>query len=117
MWCDRVISTKPERQRCAGGLEQEGFALMTKKRVPQCDECTADLVLGPAIMRQGMVFSLPKPYRHHDVIQRMAELGVQTPIGHGEDLQGFMTIYGFKDRRLTATLIGHEGFLTSEDMW
>lgn len=82
-----------------------------------CPGCDRDMVLGPAIMRQGMVFSLPKPYRHHDVIQRMAALGASTPIGHGDDIQGFMTVYGFKDRRLTATLVGHQGHLTSEDLW
>ncbi len=91
---------------------------MTKKLLStECPVLGIDVVLGPAIMRQGMVFSMPKPYRHHDVIHRMASLGAATPIGHGEDVQGFMTVYGFKDRRLTATLINHNGHLTSEDMW
>lgn len=94
--------------------------MMTKKKLadfPACPECEIEMVLGPAIQRQGMVFSLPKPYRHHDVIQRMAALGAATPIGHGEDIQGFMTVHGFKDRALTARMIGHNGYLTSEDLW
>lgn len=80
------------------------------------DDC-ATLVLGPAITRQGLVYSLPSPYRHHDVIERMAIAGVKTPIGGGMDTQGFMTHIGFQDRQGTAALIGHEGFLTSEDLW
>jgi len=75
------------------------------------------VILGPAIMRGGLVYSMPRPYRHHDVIERMAKAGVATPIGHGEDLQGFMTTFGFKDRALAARIIEHKGLLTSEDLW
>jgi hypothetical protein len=84
---------------------------------PMCDECGATAVWGPAIMRGDLVFSLRRPARHNDVIKAMAEAGVPTPIGHGADIQGFLTRWGFKDRALTARLIRHEGLLTSEDLW
>jgi hypothetical protein len=74
-------------------------------------------VLGPAIMRGNLVYSLPKPCRHHEVIKHMAEAGVATPIGHGKDIQGFMTAFGFKDRRMTANILNHKGHLCSEDLW
>lgn len=81
------------------------------------EQLAHEVVLGPAIMRGDLVFYLRKPARHHDVIRAAVEAGVSTPIGNGSDLQGFMTIYGFKDRALTARIIGHNGHLTSEDLW
>lgn len=91
--------------------------LSSKENNARCDECGAFLVLGPAIVRNGLVYSLRKPMRHNDVIRKMAEAGVATPIGHGDDIAGFMTVWGFKDRVLTGRLIGHKGVLTSEDLW
>lgn len=94
---------------------------VTKEQVrlelQRCDECGCHAVWGPAIMRGELVYSLRRPARHHDVIKAMADAGVPTPIGHGGDLQGFMTRWGFKDRVLTARLIGFKGHLTSEDLW
>lgn len=81
------------------------------------DQLAHEVVLGPAIMRGELVLYLRRPARHHDVIKAAADAGVTTPIGNGADLQGFMTIYGFKDRALTARIIGHGGLLTSEDLW
>ena len=74
-------------------------------------------VLGPAIKRGALVLSMRKPARHNDVIREAALAGVKTPIGNGDDTQGFMTIRGFMDREHTAKLIDHQGFLTSEDLW
>lgn len=75
-------------------------------------------ILGVAIERNGLVFSMRKPARHHDVIRAMAATGVPTPIGPGAGFtQGFMTAFGFKDRALAARIINHEGLLTSEDLW
>jgi hypothetical protein len=90
---------------------------MTPAALKPCEECMGSPVLGTAIMRGKLVYSLPKPARHHDVIREMAEAGIPTPIGGNGDVQGFMTRYGFRDRLLTAGLIGHEGLLTSEDLW
>lgn len=90
----------------------------TENRNPSCDECAADMVMGPAIMRGTLIFSLPAPARHHDVIRAMAEAGVRTPIGHEGDVQGFLTRYGFKDRLLTGSLVfGYRKQVTSEDLW
>lgn len=74
-------------------------------------------ILGPAIMRQGLVFSLLKPARHHTVINKAASLGVWCPIGHGADVQGFLTVEGFKTRMDAARMIGHDWPLFSEDLW
>ena len=74
-------------------------------------------ILGPAIMRQGLVFSLLKPARHHTVINKAASLGVECPIGHGADIQGFLTVEGFKTRIEAAHMIGHSEPLFSEDLW
>lgn len=83
-----------------------------------CDECCADIVIGPAIKRDDLVCSLPQPARHHDVIKAMVDAGIRAPIGHGNDVQGFMTRYGFKDRQLTGALVfGKRRFVTSEDLW
>lgn len=75
--------------------------------------------LGPAIKRGDLICSLPAPARHHDVIREMAKAGIPTPIGGGADVQGFMTVLGFRDRPTTGRLIGYpEGkLLTSEDLW
>jgi len=75
------------------------------------------VVLGPAIMRGKLVLAMAAPARHSDVIREAAAAGVATPIGNGDDLQGFWTQYGFKDRELTALIIGFKGHLTSEDLW
>lgn len=84
---------------------------------PHCADCHTLAVIGVAIKRNGLIYALVRPARHNDVIKKMAEAGIATPIGHGEDLQGFITRWGFKDRVLTARLIGHQGLLTSEDLW
>lgn len=75
--------------------------------------------------RAGRVFALPQPYRHHDVIRHMANLGEPVPVT-GE--QGFLVGgRGFADRteaRQFAEKAGQilEGRgclpeLYSEDLW
>lgn len=91
--------------------------LSADDRSEPCPECYGHAVLGPAIMRGELIYSLSRPARHHDVIRAMTEAGIKSPIGHNGDVQGFITRWGFKDRKLTAGLIGHKGHLTSEDLW
>lgn len=77
-------------------------------------------MLGVAIINDAtdVVHFLPKPARHHDIIRALVEAGVPAPIGPAQRYrQGFMTVLGFKDREMTAKLIGHKGLLTSEDLW
>jgi hypothetical protein len=76
-------------------------------------------ILGVAIKRGEVVYSMDKPARHHDLIRKMAEAGVTAPIGHGDDVQGFLTIQGFKTRKEAGNMIGWPLFLTlfSEDLW
>ncbi len=77
-------------------------------------------VLGPAIQRFGLVYYMPRPSRHHNVMDRMISAGVKPPIT-GE--QGFMTSDGFMDRCHTQRFIQMNdgdrigGVLTSEDLW
>lgn len=78
-----------------------------------------------AIKKDGKVYSLPKPNRHHNVIQHMARvLKMPTPIT-GE--QGFVDdkgrFLGREDGRAHALKIGQvektlePDLLYSEDLW
>jgi hypothetical protein len=78
-----------------------------------------------AIRRQGVIYTLPRPARHHDVIAFMAgDCGMPTPIT-GE--QGFLTQIGeFVDRLRGAEIAVSSGqvaelqwppSLFSEDLW
>lgn len=84
----------------------------------------SDKIIGPAIMRFGLVYSLPKPYRHHDIIRKMDAAGVKNPGSHEMGTyQGFLTVDGFMTRAETLDYIGADrsqiigGVLTSEDLW
>lgn len=89
------------------------------------------MIVAAAIRRQGLVFTLPRPARHHDVMRAMFAQGVPAA-GDGVD-QGFLTDEGMFLRRAAA--LGHAieadqvkvdsdgrpkilgGELTSEDLW
>jgi hypothetical protein len=82
-------------------------------------------IVAAAIKQDGMIFSVPRPGRHHDVIRRMARAGLPIPIT-GE--QGFLTSDGeFVGRRLAlgiaenaeqvVTKHGSAAELYSEDVW
>jgi hypothetical protein len=74
--------------------------------------------------RDGKVWSVPPPGRHHDVIRLMADNGCPTPIS---GVQGFLDIYGeFVGRRRAARMALNSGQvnklrwppnLYSEDLW
>jgi hypothetical protein len=54
-------------------------------------------ISGVAIMCRGVPVALPRPYRHHHIIQALAEMGEETPI---TGRQGFFTNKGrFVGRR------------------
>lgn len=69
-----------------------------------------------AILLNNMVFRLPAPYRHHDVIKALADLGLPWPI---KGTQGFTNASGsFYDRVNAALAVGITGGeLFSEDLW
>ena len=79
-----------------------------------------------AIIYQGVTYSLPKPYRHHDVIR---DIVVRTGGPVGLNQQGFLTDKGlFLDRRkalvhayvfrqVTDPAKIRGGQLYSEDLW
>lgn len=78
-----------------------------------------------AIRINGRVFSLPRPNRHHDIIDYLAEVE-QLPIPIGGD-QGFVdSDLGFVGRLHAADIAPANGqvkkldappFLFSEDLW
>lgn len=83
------------------------------------------MIVAAAIQRNGLVFTLPQPARHHDIIHAMGEAGLAAPINGA---QGFLTSNGnFVDRELAgriARMMGqikrlrfHERELFSEDLW
>lgn len=54
------------------------------------------MIVAAAIRRDGVVWSVPQPGRHHDVIRVMVKAGVRPPINGGS---GFVTDDGrFLDR-------------------
>ena len=83
------------------------------------------MILAVAIRQAGVVYTLPRPARHHDVIRLMAErYGLPTPVA-GE--QGFLdSELGFLDRGQAASRALDSGQvaalrcppeLFSEDLW
>lgn len=83
-------------------------------------------ITGVAIVRKdGSVFSLPAPNRHHHCIHALAELGEPMPVSPRE--QGFVTNTGrYVDRKTAmelAEVAGQVNFETkggdlySEDLW
>jgi len=82
-------------------------------------------IVAAAIWHKGIVCSVPRPGRHHNVIREMARAGVPIPIT-GE--QGFLTSDGlFVSRRLAMGIAEDAGQLIrdtrgsdqlfSEDVW
>lgn len=78
-----------------------------------------------AILRQGKVWSVPRPGRHHDVLMLMFSTGIEE--SHG-DTQGFVTSAGrFVKRGLAVRIAKKAGQITepkfqphalfSEDLW
>lgn len=85
------------------------------------------MITGVAIKREGVVYQLPKPNRHHHVIRLMADLGIPKPVTLNA-VQGFVTDTGeFLDREQAYTLVlenkqnvvelHHHRDLFSEDLW
>ena len=82
-----------------------------------------DKIAAAAILREGVVWSVPKPGRHHDVIRLMAHR-LDLMVGGGT--QGFLTEAGVFLNRAQALrlaskngqlLRGPRNVLTSEDLW
>lgn len=83
------------------------------------------MIIGVAIKQNGIVFKLPKPNRHHNVIRYMVEeMGLPKPI-KGE--QGFYNENGVfinREQALLHVLVNgqisksqHSIELFSEDLW
>jgi len=77
---------------------------------------------------EGLAWSLPRPYRHHHVLQMMHYYGAKQREGGNHDNQGFLDAYGHyltrKQALINATLhnqlVGGKtiaNILTSEDLW
>lgn len=83
-------------------------------------------VIAAAINYDGLIFSVPAPGRHHNVIHAMVDAGVKRNV-RGED-QGFLLSDGRWCSRRAAEHIAREAgqiknekllgsILTSEDLW
>jgi len=73
-----------------------------------------------AIRNGNVIWALPRPYRHHDVIEFLVDcVGREPPIGPGSGYeQGFIGPSGeFLTREQAAELVGKPGKLFSEDIW
>jgi hypothetical protein len=54
-------------------------------------------ILRAAIRHEGKCYSIAPPYRHHDILRMMAEIGI---VGSSPDGQGFITSeYKWVDRK------------------
>jgi hypothetical protein len=91
------------------------------KRVPPFEQLGKLMLRAAAIRRGKLVFSLPRPARHHDIIQAIVAAGVPAPIGSAQGfIQGFIDLNcDFKDRAEAAYLVGKTDppRLYSEDLW
>lgn len=78
-----------------------------------------------AMIVKGKLYSLPKPFRHHNIIYDLAQKGMRTPIA--PDSQGFLTDQGeYLDRTQGAVYALNVGQISklivspdlySEDLW
>jgi hypothetical protein len=83
-----------------------------------------ETIVAVAIRRGEMIFTMPRPARHHHVLQGMFDLGARSPEILSEPPfyeQGFMTSAGtFVDRREAAKIHPPKNGrdeLFSEDVW
>ena len=89
---------------------------MTKEKV---SKDLAQHIRGVAIRmtKSGVVLSMDRPARHHDLVHAWAEW-VGRPLEWSEHEQGFMSATGtFWTREHAARMCGREGKLYSEDLW
>ena len=79
-------------------------------------------IVAAAILREGSIFTLPRPARHTDIIRWMAERKMPTPYSEG---QGFLTNLGRFVNRIEGALVAHTSgqtektitMLMTEDLW
>lgn len=85
-------------------------------------------IIGVAVKHGDLVIGLPKPKRHHHVLNHMVNvLGIKPPVGHQQEYgQGFYLADGTYLNRLQAHAYAHDiGQITvtdhpelfSEDLW
>lgn len=83
-------------------------------------------ILAAAVNAYGMIFSMPRPARHHHILRAMDEAGLDA-IAPGPEAQGFLTSEGeFVDRYKAGRIAIDAGQidglswppdLFSEDLW
>jgi hypothetical protein len=73
-------------------------------------------IIAVAIRHNELIYTLPQPNRHHNLIHHMVQnLLIEAPV-KGE--QGFLTSAGeFVDRVQAAKMLDLPGQLYSEDLW
>ncbi len=127
-----VVSTMPEVR---AAIEATGF----RKMEPKQKLCVEDAptrpsepslrVVAAAVWQEGMIYSLPRPARHHDILHKLHELGLPAAVDgpYGSLEQGFLLSDGtFVGRGRAAKLALAAGQvqkltappeLYSEDLW
>lgn len=87
-----------------------------------------ETIAAAALLWDGLVMSLPKPARHHTIMHKLLDLGLEPLVITQPDDQGFITSTGrFVGReegcqiaRAAGQILtknGPENILFSEDMW
>ena len=84
-------------------------------------------IVAAAVFGGGVIWSLPAPNRHHNVLWEMDRVGVDAILHGGPDAQGFVTSKGrFVTRDEAAEIAISAGqinslqwppYLYSEDLW
>lgn len=125
---DRIRSAVVAVSRSAQGRQ----ALRpTQSAQRGCDKIRVDklLVVAAAVWQEGMIYSLPRPARHHDILHKLHALGLPAAVGgpYSSLEQGFLLSDGaFAGRERAAKLALATGQvqklhappeLYSEDLW
>lgn len=86
------------------------------RRIPKY-ECAFIVGAAVKIIANGLVLSMPRPYRHHHVLHALAEMtgeALQTE----QHIQGFLgRDGGFLNRSDAGRIAGKREALYSEDLW
>jgi hypothetical protein len=124
----RKIHLKNEIEQCQRALKcdgtiPDGMPVMEDK--PE-EETPSETVVAAACLRNGLIYSVPRPGRHGDIIRLMCDNGCEAPIIRSK--QGFISSDGrFLTRREAFVLACRSGqlqedekkdaILVSEDLW
>lgn len=84
-----------------------------------------ELIISAAVYHEGLIFSMPRPNRHHHIVHKLHDMGLPKTT---QRYQGFVTTTGrFVDRKEAAVIALANGQISrlkfvsdelfSEDLW